>query len=181
MKIEFRRLDTTDKDFEIEFSKCEAKFFEILSNSYQTYYGVEYHKKRVFESNSIIYLAYVDRFIVGVSYVKRNGRRGGTAIYPEVYRRQGLAENLIKLSLIDFPKQYSILSTNLEHSHKMLKLMEKLRFKHASTIEEIKSFAGNEVHLLSNFRLKNNYLIFDRSSERRDGLKREMLTLVYKT
>ncbi|MBS3915556.1 MAG: hypothetical protein KG003_13760 [Bacteroidetes bacterium] len=179
MKIEYTRLNTADANFEKEFSKCEKSFFEILSNAYQTYYGIEYHKKRMIDGKSIIYLAYVDNVLVGVSYVKFNCRRGGTAIYPDKYKRLGLAENLVKLSLTDFPKQYSILSTNLEHSYKMISLMNKLGFKRAMTVEEIQKVVGGEFHLLSNFRLDNEYMIFDRESERRGGSKRQFLILMH--
>lgn len=179
MEIEYKRLDTTAENFETEFSRCEANFFEILSNAYSTYYGLEYHKKRVIESKAIIYLGYADNILVGVSYVKRSFRRGGTVVYPERFRQHGIAENLVKLSLVDFPKQYTILSTNLEHSHKMLSLMDKLGFKRATTIDEVEKIVSTEFRLLSNFRQQDNYTIFDRDSERRVGIKRESLTLMH--
>lgn len=179
MKIEYKRLNTADKNFKEEFSMCETSFFQILSNAYQTYYGLEYHKKRIMDGRSIIYLAYVDNVLVGVSYVKCNCRRGGTAIHPDNYKRLGIAENLVKLSLTDFPKQYSILSTNLEHSHKMISLMDKLGFKRASSVEEIQKVVGDESYLLSNITTENNYTIFDRKSERRGGSKRSSLTLMH--
>lgn len=179
MKIEYKRLNTADKNFKEEFSFCETSFFQILSNAYQTYYGLDYHKKRIIDGKSIIYLAYVDSVLVGVSYVKCNCRRGGTAIHPVNYKRIGIAENLVKLSLTDFPKQYSILSTNLEHSHKMISLMDKLGFKRARTVEEIQKVVGDEFYLLSNFRLESDYMIFDRESERRGGSKRQFLTLMH--
>jgi hypothetical protein len=168
-----------DKDFETTFSKYETAFFEILSNAYTSYYGPDYHKKRIIDGKAILYLAFADNKLVGVSYVKRNFRRGGTAIFPAAYRQQGIAESLVKLSLIDFPKQYSILSTDLEHSHKMLSLMDKLGFKRASSIDEVKEIVGDEFHLLSNFRDIDGYLVFDRDSKRRGGEKRRRLTLTH--
>jgi len=179
MEIEYKRLDTTAENFEIEFSKCETKFFEILQNAYSTYYGLEYHKKRLFESQAIIYLGYAGEVLVGVSYVKRNFRRGGTAVYPEKFRQLGIAENLVRLSLVDFPQQYTILSTKLEHSHKMISLMDKLGFKRATSIIEVEKIVSTEFYLLSNFRYQDNFIIFDRDSDRRGGIKRESLTLMH--
>lgn len=179
MTIDYKRLDTTSENFESTFSKYETTFFQILSNAYPTYYGLNYHKSRMIEGKAIIYLGYVDNILVGVSYVKRNFRRGGTAIYPERFRQLGIAENLVKLSLMDFPKQYTILSTNLEHSYKMISLMDKLGFKRAKTVGEIEEIVTTEFHLLSNFRQESNYIIFDRDSERRRGIKRESLLLMH--
>lgn len=179
MTIKYQRIDTTEKNFKEEFSKCEKTFFEVISNAYPIYYGLFYHKKRIIEGKAIIYLGYIDDFLVGVSYVKQNFRRGGTAVFPEKYRQLGIAENLVKLSLADFPKQYTILSTKLEHSYKMLSLMDKLGFKKAASIEEIEKIVTTEFHLLSNFRQENDYIIFDRNSERRGGIKRESLILMH--
>lgn len=178
MNIVYKRLDTLDPNFENDFSEYENLFYNILSESYSIYYGIGYHKDRIKKGKAIIYLGLVDNVLVAVSYVKRNFRRGGTAVYPEQYRRLGLAEKLVELSLLDFPKQYTILSTNNEHSHKMLSLMKKLGFKMATTEKEINEIAGNEFSLLSNFRYFNDYFVFDRESEKR-CTKRDFLTLLH--
>ena len=178
MNIELKRLDTLDLNFENEFSKFEASFYHILSSSYSTYYGKDYHSDRIRKGEAILYIAFVDNTLVAVSYVKRNLRRGGTAVYPPEYRKLGLAQQLVVMSLKDFPKQYTILSTNYDYSHKMLNLMKKVGFKTATTIEEIKSIVGEEYCLLSNFRQFEDYFVFDRESEKRNS-KREFLTLLH--
>lgn len=174
---EFQRFDTLDAHFEQLFSRFEEDFFKILSKAYPNYYGKDYHKKRIKQGQSIIYLGFINKKLVAVSYVKRNLRRGGTAVYPLKFRRLGLAEKLVKLSLEDFPFQYTILSTQLSHSHKMLSLMEKLGFRPARTTEEIKNIVGDEFYLLSNFRFEDQ-LVFDRVSEKRDT-KRDRLVLIH--
>ncbi len=175
---EFTKLDSLEFNFENEFSKIEDQFFEVLSNSYNIFYGKDYHKKRIVEGQAIIYIGFVDKKLVAASYVKRNLRRGGIAVFPENYRRLGLAKNLIQISFVDFPKQYTIISTNLDHSYVMLSLMKELNFKNASSIDEIKNIVDEEFCLLSNFRSYNGFLIFDRESERRE-IKREALTLMH--
>lgn len=177
MTIEYKRLDTQDKNFEKEFSKFEDSFYEILLKSYSIYYGRDYHNDRIRTGNTILYIAFADNILVAVSYVKRNRRRGGTAVLEE-FRKLGLAKKMVELSLIDFPKQYTILSTNFEHSHKMLSLMKYVGFKMAITESEIQEIVGNEFTLLSNFRIYNGYFVFDRESEKRE-IKREFLTLLH--
>ncbi|MEP7198089.1 MAG: hypothetical protein ABI851_16345, partial [Saprospiraceae bacterium] len=178
MNIELKRLDTLDPNFENIFSEFEDTFYDILSNSYSTYYGKDYHSDRIRKGHAVLYVAFVDNSLVAVSYIKRNLRRGGTAVYPPEYRKLGLAQQLVEMSLKDFPNQYTILSTNFEYSHKMLNLMEKVGFKKATTINEIKSIVGGEFSLLSNFRQFQNYYVFDRESEKRET-KREFLTLLH--
>jgi len=178
MNIELKRLDTLDPNFETLFSEFEISFYEVLSNSYSTYYGEDYHKDRIRKGQAILYVAFVDNKFVAASYVKRNLRRGGTAVFPPEFRKLGLAQRLVEMSLKDFPKQYTILSTNYDYSYKMLNLMDKLGFKKAETKEEIKSIVGDEFCLLSNFRLHNGYFVFDRKSEKRNS-KREFLTLLH--
>lgn len=179
MEVNYLVIDSIRSDFQSYFGMYEHDFFYVLSKAYENYYGDEYHKKRIIESQAILYIALNNHKVIGVSYVKRNLRRGGIAIYPSEYRRNGIAENLIKLSLIDFPRQYSIISVNLEHSHIMLSLACKLGFKYAKSIEEIKQIVNNEFHLLFNFRKIKNYIVFDRKSERRTDKIRNSLTLVH--
>lgn len=179
MEILYKKLDTADINFDNEFLCYRESFFNILSKTYPIYYGQDYHQERIQASKAVIYLVLVDNLLVGVSYVKRNLRRGGTAIFPEHFRRLGLAEHLVKLSLCDFPNQYSILSTDLPYSSKMLNLMSKVGFKNACDVEEIKKIVGEEFIFLSNFRKIDNRILFDRKSNRRSGVKREYLTLVH--
>ena len=178
MDIQLKRLDTLDPNFETLFSEFEQSFYDILSSSYSTYYGKDYHSYRIRKGQAVLYVAFVDNSLVAVSYVKRNLRRGGTAVFPAEFRKLGLAQQLVEMSLKDFPKQYTILSTNFEYSHKMLNLMKKVGFKKATTIEEIKSIVGEEFCLLSNFRQFEDYFVFDRESEKRNS-KREFLTLLH--
>jgi hypothetical protein len=178
MEIEYLRLDSLDSNFRKKFSEFENEFYDILSKSYSIYYGQEYHMDRIRVGQSILYVAFVDKKLVAVSYVKRNKRRGGTAVYPETYRKMGLAKKLVELSLLDFPKQYSILSTNFEHSYKMLSLLQVIGFKMATTQKEIEGIVGYEYSLLSNFRSLDGYFVFDRESKKRES-KREILTLLH--
>lgn len=178
MVIEYKILDSLDPNFENEFLVIENSFYEILSKSYSIYYGKNYHEDRIRKGQAILYIAFVDTLLVAVSYVKRNKRRGGTAVFPEKYRKLGLAKNLVELSLKDFPNQYTILSTNFEHSHKMLSLMKNAGFKMAKSENEVKQIVGSEFALLSNFREFESYFVFDRESEKRES-KREFLTLLH--
>lgn len=178
MVIEFKKLDSLDLNFEKMFSAYEVDFYNILSKSYTTFYGRSYHKDRIEKGNAVIYLGFVDNILVAVSYVKRNLRRGGIAVFPVRYRRLGLAENLVRLSLEDFPRQFTILSTNLKHSNKMLSLMQKIGFNKAMSEKEIKNILSEECLLLNNFRHLNGYFVFDRLSVKRNS-KRECLTLLH--
>jgi len=178
MKVNYIRIDTQSTDFDKEFSKYEKGISYILQSSYEDFYGFDYHKQRMIEGKSIIYLAFVNEILIGVSYVKKNKRRAVTAVFPEEYRGQGVAKFLVKLSLKDFPQQYSIISTNLNHSYIMISILQKIGFKKVETEEQIKMIVGEEYGLLENFRKENGYLLFDRKSNRRNN-KRELLTLLY--
>ena len=178
MEITYKKLDTQASNFDQMFSLYSSEFYSILEKSYLNYYGQDYHNDRIKNGNSILYLAFLNENLIGVSYVKRNNRRGGTAVYPEKYRKLGIAKRLVKLSLIDFPKQYTILSTNFPHSIKMLSLMRSVDFHMACTELEVKNIVSDEYTLLSNFRYSNGYFVFDRLSEKR-SLQREFLTLLH--
>src|SRR5262245_34922933 len=130
MKVDIITIDTTTPFFEATFKIYRDEFLSILARSYQTYYGDDYQLKRIIEERSVLFLALADGVLVGVSYIKRNLRRGGTAVFPEEYRRKGIAEALVKESLKIFPKQYTILRVE---NHSMLSLMRKMSFKTATT------------------------------------------------
>ena len=178
METKYIKIDTQSADFDEKFSKYEESISYILQNSYEDFYGFDYHKRRMTEGKSIIYLAFTNEILIGVSYVKQNKRRAVTAVFPEKYRGQGIAKFLVKLSLKDFPQQYSIISTNLNHSHIMINILKKIGFKKVETEEQIKMIVEEEYGLLENFRKENGYLLFDRKSNRRNN-KRESLTLLY--
>jgi hypothetical protein len=173
--IEIITLDSTKDSFETEFAKYKQDFMRILSSSYSAYYGDDYQTRRIVEGKSVIFLALVDNILVGVSYIKNNGRRGGTAIFPEQYRRMGIGEKLVKESLKLIPRQYSILRAN---NYPMISLMEKLGFKKAKSIEDIRSIVQDEFSQLSNFEFSGDYLVFNRKSLKR-GKVREQLTLLH--
>lgn len=175
MEIEIIVMDTAENSFEATFAKYKDDFLKILSNSYQSYYGDDYQLKRLADGQSVLYLAKVDSTLVGVSYIKKNFRRGGTAVFPEQYRRLGIAEKLVRESFQRFPKQYSILRAD---NHKMLSLMDKIGFKRAKSVQEIESVVQNEFCQLSNFELRGDNLIFNRQSIKRE-IVRERLTLVH--
>lgn len=175
IEIEIIRIDTTQNSFETVFAKYKDDFFKILTGSFQTYYGNDYQLKRIIEEQSVIYLATVDNILVGVSYIKKNLRRGGTAVFPEQYRRMGIAEKLIRKSLQQFPKQYTILRMD---NHRMLSLMDKVGFKKAKSIQEIERIVPDEFSQFSDFAFLGGYLVFDRYSLKRQT-RRERLTLLH--
>ncbi len=175
MEIDIIHLDTTEDFFETVFAKYNDDFLNILSKSFPSYYGDDYQLKRIVDGKSVIYLATVDGVLVGVSYIKRNLRRGGTAVFPEQYRRMGIAEKLIKESLKHFPKQYTILRAN---NHKMFSLMNKLGFKNAKSVQEIESIVQDEFPQLSDFSFLGDYLVFKRQSVKREKV-RKGLTLLH--
>jgi hypothetical protein len=149
----------------------------VLSRSYNTYYGDDYHLRRIIDGRSIIYIICIRDTVVAVSYVKRNLRRGGTAVYPEKYRRRGLAEALVRASLIDFPEQYSILSIS---DRQMIALLLKVGLNRAATMDAVRVITNTEFERLSNFRLLDGCLVFERRSPKR-GLYRETLTMLFRS
>ena len=110
--------------------------------------------------------------------MKKNGRRGMVAVL-EDYRKKGIAKALVKLSLKDFPFQYTIVSTDLEHSYKILSLFDRLNFQKANSERKIKEVAINEYFLFSNFRHYKKFFVFDRTSKSRNS-KRKCVTLLYR-
>ena len=175
--LSYLRMDSTDDNFQKIFNKHEDAISEIFLNSYNNYYGKEYHKKRIIEGKAIVYLCLFENVLVGASYVKRNLRRGSTAVL-ENFRRKGIAQKFLKMSLNDFPVQYTIISTNLPHSKKMLSLLGKFGFKMANSLEEIKKIANHECPYLNKFRYYKEFFVFDRKSRRR-GINRTYLTFLY--
>lgn len=173
--MEITRLATTDSDFAAKFLPYRREFLEILSHSYTSYYGDDYQLKRLVEGGATLYVALVDGRLVGASYLKPNLRRGGTAVYPENYRRQGIAEALARASLIDYPQQYTILSDTNE---KILSLMHKLAFKGATSVEEIRGIVKDDFTHLSNFAWRGKNFVFTRNSTKR-AETRENLTLLH--
>jgi GNAT superfamily N-acetyltransferase len=174
MGIEIITIDTADGSFEAVFESYKAAFLTVLSNSYPTYYGDEYQLKRIVEERSVLYLATVDNALVGVSYIKGNFRRGGTAVFPEQYRRKGIAERLVKESLNMFPRQYTILRAD---NHKMICLMKKLGFKRAVSSQEIERIVPAEFAQLSEFEFLEGCLVFKRRSLRRDTEREKLVFL----
>jgi len=168
-------IDTTDNSFEEVFAKYKDDVLRILSNAFPTYYGDDYQLKRILEGQSMLFLAIVDGICVGVSYIKRNHRRGGTAVFPKQYRRMGIAEKLVRESLQLFPRQYTILSVD---NHRMLSLIEKIGFKKAQSLQEIQDVAPNEFPELTDFEFSDGYFTFNRRSVRR-GSVRERLTFLH--
>lgn len=174
--VEFIRLDTLDPQFAIEFEKCKVGFLRVLSHSYALYYGDDYHVRRIVDGRSILYFALAEHEVIAVSYVKRNFRRGGTAVYPEVYRRLGVAETLVTASLKDFPEQYSFLSVS---NTNMVKLLLKLGFVRATSVKQVRKVTQDEFKNLSNFAVSDAGVVFRRHSPKRAS-NREMLILLYR-
>src|ERR1700741_1045347 len=126
MNFQVIKLDMLDQGFSKDFEEYKQSFLNIIRESLSNYYGDDYQLERIKEGNSILYLGVYNNKLVGASYVKRNGRRGVTAIYPDNYRRFGGAEKLILASFEDFPEQYTIIRS--ENSI-MINLLKKLGFK----------------------------------------------------
>src|SRR5258708_3683914 len=133
-KFKLVRLDTLHQCFFSEFEPYKQGFLNVLAGSYATYYGDDYHLQRLIDGQSIAYLALIQDEAVAVSYVKRNLRRGVTAVYPERFRRHGFAEALLAASFADFPEQYSILATS---NQPMCRLLFKLGFKRVTSIQAV--------------------------------------------
>jgi predicted acetyltransferase len=131
--------------------------------------------KRIIEEHSIVFVATVDNTVVGASYIKGNLRRGGTAVYPEQYRRMGIAEKLVRESLRVIPRQYTILRVT---NAKMLSLMLKVGFKKAGSPQAVEKIVQDEFFQLSDFRFSGDCLIFSRYSAKR-RTDRENLTLLH--
>jgi len=167
------RLDTLDPSFVSEFAEFKAGFLRVLSHSYVSYYGDDYHVKRIVEGKSILFFAQAEQETVGVSYVKRNRRRGGTAVFPETYRRHGLAEALVRASFLDFPDQYSLLGVA---NTDMMRLLHKVGFVRANSIEGVRNATQDEFQHLSDFTTSSDGITFKRFSETRNT-NRETLTL----
>src|SRR5450759_4184868 len=77
--VELVRLDTLSPEFASTFEKYKSRFLSALSHSYVSYYGDDYHLRRLIDGRSVVYFVLVDDEVVAVSYVKRNHRRGVTA------------------------------------------------------------------------------------------------------
>ena len=169
------RLDTLDSRFADDFEGYQDSFLCVLSHSYDSYHGDAYHLRRLREGQAILYFAVVDRTVVGASYVKRNLRRGGTAVEPG-FRRMGIAEKLISMSLDDFPEQYSILSAA---NSGMIALLLKLGFASATSIEQAREVTRDEFGYLSDFELSAGVLLFRRHSQKR-STDRDLQTLLYR-
>lgn len=172
-EIRIITIDSTEASFESVFAEYKEDFLRILSNAFPTYYGDDYQLNRILEGRSVLFLATVADICVGASYIKRNLRRGGTAVFPEQYRRMGIAERLVKESLQLFPRQYTILSVD---NYKMISLMHKLGFKTAQSTGEIHVVA-NEFSELTDFELSGDYLTFKRRSLRRGAIRERLILL----
>jgi len=149
----------------------------LLSTSYAKFYGLDYHFIRMFNSSDILYLAFDDITLVGISYVKRNGRRGTSAIYPTKYRGLGIAKEFIKMSLLDYPSQYTFVSTDQDG---LIRLLTDCGFKVAQNVEEIALNSKAELGSLSKF---NSHLLgisFNRLSKSRSVLKENCLMFYHK-
>jgi hypothetical protein len=171
--IAFYRLDTLAPDFLNLFATYRASFLDVLSNSYEDYFGDAYHLDRMLAGDSILYFAVSESEVVAASYVKRNRRRGGTAVRPGRWRRVGLAGALVRASFADFSDQYSIVSTR---NVAMVGLLLRTGFRRANALEHVRHATGADFSSLSNFLDSADGLTFTRQSGKR-GAAREQLAL----
>jgi len=167
-------LDTTEPSFSSEFDKYKHSILSIFSHSYRHYYGDDYLLTRIAAGESVLFLGAIDHTLVGASYVKRNLRRGGTAVYPDQYRGRGIAEALVKESLKRFPRQYTILSIE---ECAMLSLLEKAGFRRVLSSNEIKHIVKEEFVQLSEFTEMNGSLVFSRRSIKRAVVRPKLILL----
>lgn len=174
MEVDIVVINAADPYFEQLFEKYREQFFVIMSHSYRSYYGNDYQWNRVVDDRATIFLALVDDDLVGVSYVKQNLRRGGTAVWPEEFRRRGIAERLIIESLELFPRQYTILRVS---NYPMLNLMEKMGFQRAIDPDEIAGIAPEEFTHLLDFKFVGEYLVFKRYSLKRQVVRGDLTFL----
>jgi hypothetical protein len=170
------RLDAADQGFLDAFESHKNTFFRVLRESYGDYFGDEYHLGRMLNERSIVYFFHVDQLVVAASYVKRNKRRGGTAVYPPEFRRHGLAEAIVRVSFVDFPTQYSIVDVD---NAAMSRLLLKVGFRRASSVEQLQRFTGLDFALLSNIATTQDGLTFVRHSDRR-AMDRHALALYFR-
>ncbi len=175
--VELIRLDAVSPQFAFAFEKYKGRFLSVLSHSYTSYYGDDYHLRRLIDGRSVVYFVLVDDEVVAVSYVKRNHRRGVTAVYPETYRRLGLAKALVTTSLADFPEQYSIVGIS---NSSMMRLLLKLGFVRATSVDEVKCITRDEFQNLSDFAVSDGGIVFKRHSAKREA-DRETLALLYRS
>lgn len=175
-KVILARLDTNDVTFAQEFATYREGYLNVLAHAYSPYFGDGYHMSRIAESNSILYFALAAGTVVGASYVKRNNRRGGTAVFPAEYRRIGLGKALVCASFADFPKQYSIVQAS---NQQMIALLSSVGFTRANAIEQVLHICGDDQDRLTDFSETPHGVLFNRISDRRTCV-REDLTLLHR-
>lgn len=169
------RLDTLDHAFGTNFEPYRQSFLHVLASAYDVYHGDAYHAQRIVNGRSIIYIALSDGEVVGASYVKRNLRRGGTVVHPG-YQRRGIAEQLVRASIEDFPTQYSILSPS---NTGMMRLLLKAGFRRAMTVDEVRAITAGEFGFLYGFVESDEGILFSRRSQHRP-VDRELITLLFR-
>jgi len=175
MNIEIVTCAVTGSDFAERFEPFKSQFFAVLAKSHGgEYYGDDYHFRRIVEGRSTLYIATTGSVVVGVSYVKTSLRRGATAVFPEQYRRLGIAEKMVLASLYDFPQQYTIVNTS---NTAMISLLKKVGFKEATSVEEIKSIAKDEFSHLIHFETTVGHILFQRYSIKRATVKEHVMML----
>jgi len=177
MEIRLVRMDSSAATFANEFEALRVGFLNVIASSYTVYYGDSYQMDRMISGDSILYACLADGEVVGASYVKANLRRGATAVFPERFRRTGIAEAMVQASFTDFPAQYTILRAN---NHGMIRLLVKLNFHRVESPADVLRIAGEEGGQLHDFEAEGSHLVFGRRSVRRDT-ERESLTMLYRS
>lgn len=172
--ISCETIDTTTPNGREKLIQWLPSLDELLSNSYQKYYGKDYHRDRILNSNSHVFLILetngLHKEVIGLSYVKQSGRRGSLAIKPN-RRLEKLSKKLISISLSVIPKQYSIVqSSNIV----IRKVLSSSAFVLAVNEEEVHRIAGNEAQQFFNFRTLDGLLMFDRVSHTRKTESKNM-------
>jgi RimJ/RimL family protein N-acetyltransferase len=174
VKIEVRRLNSSSPFFTEQFEPFRPAFLEISRNAYSSYYGDDYQIRRLHESPCDIYLAIHEHRLIGFSYVKQNARRGGTAVYPQEYRRLGIANKLTKESLKFTPHQYSIvLSTN----KRMIALLLKNGFRYAENADDLRLVLKEDFTAICDMRQEGGIAVFCRRSSRRNATRENLVLL----
>lgn len=168
-------LDAAAPDFDQEFRQVEEEFLGVLSHSYQDYFGHEYHLERIAQTQAVLYFIRIRGRLVAAAYVKRNCRRGGTAVYPPEYRQMGLGRRIVEASFTIFPSQYSIVAASNEP---MIKLLVRCGFQRVQEPDVVLRIVGDDAARISDIAVTPDGVEFQRTSDRRLARRSALALLV---
>lgn len=147
----------------VEFDKYMLASLNVLKEAYgDLFYGVDFHKKRLFKDKCRIFIAF-DKLIqvnnlIGISYVKPSGKHTAMGVL-KGYQRKGVAKSLFQYSFNFFPYQFG----EVENKH-MKNLMEKLGFKPITSIDRLFNKLKSKKNFVSELKKLNGSLFYKRRS-----------------